>query len=316
MKLLLLTFGTAVLLALASAFTAPTSQRSQVAVISVYSTTTTSLFSSTGVEEASAPSPFIQGPRIVRDEVPIVYVYDHCPYCVRVRLALGIKNVKHNVVFLQNDDIPTPTKLIGKKIAPIFSIPEDDNLIMGESLDIIIKVDSDERYGNTGQILPSTSRTDIKDWQKSIQGLLRTLQRPRYVATGLLPEFQQIDGRHAFIKNHQLPPYEKLEWKGDGSNNNPGMEMNEKLQLYAAAIAKDPAPLLEELNEKLLELNDMVNSEYYCSSGGVSMDDIDLWSRLRSITIVKDVVWPEKLWKYMNHFSALGDVPMYDRMAL
>jgi len=65
-------------------------------------------------------SPFTQGPRIIRDELPILYVYDHCPFCVRVRLALGVKNVKHNVHFLQNDDIPTPTKLIGKKISPIF----------------------------------------------------------------------------------------------------------------------------------------------------------------------------------------------------
>ena len=71
---------------------------------------------------ASLPevSPFVQGPRIIRDELPVVYVYDHCPFCVRVRLALGVKNVKHNVNFLANDDIPTPTNLIGKKIAPIF----------------------------------------------------------------------------------------------------------------------------------------------------------------------------------------------------
>lgn len=69
---------------------------------------------------ATEATPFVQGPRIIRDELPIVYVYDHCPFCVRVRLALGIKNVKHTVQFLMNDDIPTPRKLIGKKIAPIF----------------------------------------------------------------------------------------------------------------------------------------------------------------------------------------------------
>merc|ERR1712176_640629 len=131
-------------------------------------------------------------------------------------------------------------KLIGKKIAPIFSIPEDD-LIMGESLDIIAKVDSDERFGAVNQILPSTGRTDIKAWQKSVQSLLRTLQRPRYVATGLLPEFQQLDGRHAFIKNHQLPPYSKDEWKNSGT-----MDMEEKLQLYAEAMANDPTSLIEE----------------------------------------------------------------------
>lgn len=273
---------------------------------------THSALASSGSEEAS---PFEQGPRIIRDELPVVYVYDHCPFCVRVRLALGIKNVKHLVHFLANDDIPTPTKLVGKKIAPIFSIPEDD-FVMGESLDIIEKVDSDKSFGATGQLLPATGRKDLKAWQKSVQTLLRTLQRPRYVATGLLPEFQQIDGRHAFIKNHQLPPYEKPEWKGDGTEENPGMNMEEKLKLYAEAMAKDPTALLEDLNAKLIEMDDMIFSEHHCSEGGLSMDDIDLWSRLRSITIVKGVQWPSKLRAYMDNLSVLGDVPLYDEMAL
>lgn len=187
---------------------------------------------------------------------------------------------------------------------------------MGESLDIIAKIDEDERFGTPGQILPATARKDLKAWQKSVQVLLRTLQRPRYVATGLLPEFQQIDGRHAFIKNHQLPPYEKPEWKGDRTDENPGMDMDEKLKLYAEAMAKDPAPLLEDLNAKLIELDDMVFSEHHCSEGGLSMDDIDLWSRLRSVSIIKGVKWPSKLRAYMDNFSALGDVPLYDQMAL
>ena len=57
---------------------------------------------------------------MVREQLPIVYVYDHCPFCVRVRLAMGVKNVKHLIHFLANDDIDTPTSLVGKKIAPIF----------------------------------------------------------------------------------------------------------------------------------------------------------------------------------------------------
>jgi len=187
---------------------------------------------------------------------------------------------------------------------------------MAESLDIIAKVDSDERFGATGAILPATGREEIKAWQKHVQNLLRVLQRPRYVATGLLPEFQQLDSRHAFIKNHQLPPYDKKEWKGDGTEEYPGMSMDEKLQMYAEAMAKDPAPLLEELNCKLVELDDILYCEHHCSEGGLSMDDIDLWARLRSITIVKGVQWPAKLRAYMDNLSALGDVPLYDEMAL
>mmetsp|Transcript_18141 Transcript_18141/g.23753 ORF Transcript_18141/g.23753 Transcript_18141/m.23753 type:complete len:302 (-) Transcript_18141:101-1006(-) len=257
---------------------------------------------------------FVQGERIIRDDLPVVYVYDHCPFCVRVRLALGIKNVKHTVQFMANDDIPTPTALVGKKIAPIFALPEDD-LVMGESMDIIKLVDTDPRFGAINTIKPATGREDIKKWQKSVQTLLRVLQRPRYVATGLLPEFQQLDGRHAFIKNHQLPPYEKPEWKGNDENPD-GMDMDLKLKLYAEAMAKDPASSVEELNAKLVELDDIVFSEHYCSEGGLSLDDIDLWARLRSITIVKGVEWPTKLRNYMDNLSALGDVPLYDAMAL
>lgn len=259
--------------------------------------------------------PFVKGPRVILPTLPTVYVYDHCPFCVRVRLALGIKNVKHHVNFMGNDDVETPTGLVGKKIAPIFELPSD-NLVMGESLDIIALIDSDERFGATQSILPATGRKDIKAWQKSVQTLLRTLQRPRYVATGLLPEFQQLDGRLAFVKNHQLPPYEKPEWKGDGTDENPGMDMDDKLRLYAEAMAADPAPLVEDLNARLVELDDMLYSEHHCSEGGLSLDDIDLWARLRSITIVKGVTWPAKLRWYMDNLAAMGDVPLYDEMAL
>lgn len=63
---------------------------------------------------------YVKPERVIMDDLPTVYVYDHCPFCVRVRLALGIKNVKHKINFMANDDVSTPTSLVGKKIAPIF----------------------------------------------------------------------------------------------------------------------------------------------------------------------------------------------------
>lgn len=276
-------------------------------------------------------------PRIVPNDptkTPILYVYDHCPFCVRVRLALGLKNVKHNLVFLANDDVSTPTELVGKKISPILKIPaakrtltattntedddgefndfedeEEEDFVMIESMDIIDFFENDERFGPTNILKPASGRTDLKKWQKSVQMLLRTLQRPRYVATGLLPEFQQLDSRHAFIKNHPLPPYNKDEWKA--------MEdLNEKLSIYAEAIADDPAYLIEELNAKLVALDDIVYCDMYCTEGGLSLDDIDLWARLRSVTIIQDVTWPDKLRRYMDNLSELADISLYDGLAI
>ncbi|UPQ99065.1 glutathione S-transferase [Chloropicon primus] len=200
-------------------------------------------------------------PKVVLDELPIVYAYDHCPYCVRVRLGLGLKNVKHEVVFMANDDVKKPTGLIGKKIAPIFEIP-DEKLIMGESMDIVKKIDAEEKYGSTGFFAGATDRKDIKAWMKS------------------------------------------PEWKAEEF----GQEARE--EAYAAAMAKTPE-LLPELNAALVELEKLIYSDSSCSEVGLGLDDIDLWSRLRSVTLVEGAEFQPKTLAYLNNLSEAGDVPLY-----
>jgi glutaredoxin 2 len=157
-----------------------------------------------GVRCLKAPAvPAMTVPRVVLSPLPIVYVYDHCPFCVRVRLALGLKNVKHEVRFLANDDVATPTALIGKKAVPIFQMVNE--YVMPESLDIIAKVDSDPRFGKTGFFKPMSGREDIKAWQAKVADTNRFLQRPRYMMSSILPEFQQVEGKNAFVKNHPVP---------------------------------------------------------------------------------------------------------------
>lgn len=237
----------------------------------------------------------------INAKLPELYVYDHCPFCVRVRLALGLKGIKHKINFMGNDDVETPTELVGKKIAPIW-VDEDGPMM--ESLDIIAKFDADNTFA------PASGRTDLKAWQKSVQTLMRKLQRPRYVMVPL-PEFMQKDGRDAFVNNHQMPPYEKSDWKG-----NPDMALEFKYEKYEEAFGESAA-LIPELNEKLKELDAMIYSETSCTEGiGVSYDDIDLWARLRSLTIIKGVELPPKTRAYLDHFEKAGDVPLYDTMAV
>jgi len=233
--------------------------------------------------------------------LPELYVYDHCPFCVRVRVAAGVLGVKHKLNFLGNDDVETPTALVGKKIAPIWV---DADGPMKESLEIIAKFDTE------GKIAPNSGRTDLKAWQKSVQTLMRKLQRPRYVMVPL-PEFMQKSGRDAFVANHLMPPFEKSDWKG-----NPTMALETKYEKYGEAFGQT-ASLLPELNEKLKELDTMIYSDTSCTEGiGFSYDDVDLWARLRSLTIIKGVELPPKVRAYLNHFEKMGDVPLYDAMAV
>jgi len=257
---------------------------------------------STTLSSASYTKPAL----VTLSPLPKVYVYDHCPFCVRVRLALGLKNIKHDVRFMANDDVELPTSMVGKKIAPIFEAPGRDPF--AESLDIVRWVDSDPRFGPTGTFKEMSERTDLKAWQKSVQTPLRLLQRPRYVKT-YLPEFAQKASRDAFVKNHQLPPYEKADWRSDN------LDMTTRWYFYDRSL-QDTATLVAQVNDKLKELEPLISSPECCTAGGLSLDDVDLFARLRSITIIKGIELPPKVRAYLDYFADQGDVPLYDAIAL
>jgi len=257
------------------------------------------------VSTVQTPKRLRAGPQVVETPLPKIYVYDHCPFCVRVRVALGLKNVKHEVVFMANDDFDTPKALCGKKIAPILEIPGD--LKMTESMDIVDFFEADAKYGPTGFIKPKTDRSDIKEWQKKTKDLLRLLHRPRYMMAAL-PEFHQEDSRDYFVSSHPVPPYDKPEWKAEEF----GME--KRWEEYNNAYSKSDE-LVPQLNEALVELEDLIYSEDYCTEGGLSMDDVDLWARLRSVTLVKGAKFGPKTMKYLENLAVAGDVPLYFSMA-
>lgn len=104
-----------------------------------------------------------------------LYVYDHCPYCTRVRCILGLKNVPYELVFLEYANAETPIALIGKKAAPIIQL-ENGNAF-GESSDIIKFVD--ETKNGSAILQPSTNK--FKDWISDAMPVLNKLYLPRFV---------------------------------------------------------------------------------------------------------------------------------------
>ena len=157
-------------------------------------------------------------------------------------------------------------------------------------------------------IKPKSDRDDIKAWQKKVQTLLRLLHRPRYMLSPGMPEFQQRDSRDYFVAGHQLPPYEKADWKAN-------LSIEKKWELYKEAYEQS-ATLVPELNAALVELESLIYSEECCTPGGLSMDDIDLWARLRSVTLVRGAQFGPKTMAYLKCLESMGDIPLYDKMAI
>ncbi|HGW7788476.1 TPA: glutathione S-transferase N-terminal domain-containing protein, partial [Escherichia coli] len=53
-----------------------------------------------------------------------LYIYDHCPYCLKARMIFGLKNIPVELHVLLNDDAETPTRMVGQKQVPI--LQKDD----------------------------------------------------------------------------------------------------------------------------------------------------------------------------------------------
>lgn len=93
-----------------------------------------------------------------------LYIYDHCPYCLKARMIFGLKNIPVELHVLLNDDAETPTRMVGQKQVPI--LQKDDSLYMPESMDIVHYVDKlDGKPLLTGKRSPA-----IEEWLGKVNG--------------------------------------------------------------------------------------------------------------------------------------------------
>ena len=213
-----------------------------------------------------------------------LYVYDHCPYCVRARMIFGLKNLAFEKIVLLNDDESTPVGLIGKKAVPI--LIKENGEAMPESLDIVKYVD--ENYGE--KLLNDDIRPEISEWMKTIGSYYNHLLLPRFVRLGL-PEYTTQSAVDYFIKK-------KTESIGNFEENFTNSDK------YIARLTLDLAAL-----DKLIVSADAAN-------GRLSLEDIMLFPMLRNLTCVKGLTFPSNVAKYTERMAELSQVELYSDRAV
>ncbi|KAF0700309.1 Aste57867_9122 [Aphanomyces stellatus] len=217
---------------------------------------------------------------------PRLYIYDHCPFCVRVRMICGLKGVDVDLVFLANHDEATPIGLVGSKVVPILETPE--GVVMPESMDIVRYVDT--HYGGKAILAESDKgREDLKKWIQDSADCMRRLYHPRFQA-GYFAEFAQEASRvyYKTKKEKSIGPFD-------------------------VALAKSPE-YIAALNEHLQTLESLLKKPHSVNES-ISYDDIDLFGRLRGLTIIKGVEWPPAVREYIEHMSNVSDIPLLDSIA-
>ncbi len=212
-----------------------------------------------------------------------LYIYDHCPYCVKARMIFGFKNLSFELITLLNDDVDTPTRMIGAKMVPIL---EQEGSYMPESMDIIRHIDAQ----GGAPVLVGEQSSELAAWLAESREYLYQLAMPRWVQAPL-EEFATQGARDYFTtkKEGMLGVFDGL------------MADSEALIAKANAHLKALEPLIAS--------SDAVN-------GTLSEDDIHLFAALRSLSIVKGMEYPAKIEAYRQAMAKASNIPLHDDLAL
>lgn len=197
----------------------------------------------------------------------VLYHYIHCPFCIRVRLTLGLLGIlNYQSRVLRYDDEQTPVQLSGEKMLPIFEFADKSR--SNESLLIIQKLDTNNKL-NSLEVVNNYS-TNIAPLLKTIGENVHSLAMPYWAWT---PEFDP-DSRKYFQTKKELK-------RGSFKN-----------------LIKNQKNYIEQLN---IILKDVENKlEPFYSSKSITLHDILIVSHLLGMYTVHEFQFSEKIHSYIQ----------------
>ena len=214
-----------------------------------------------------------------------LYVYDHCPFCTRARMAAALRGVATELVYLPNDDEDTPIRLIGAKQLPI--LQKEDGSHMGESLDIVRYLDRQSSLQSSGA-LDEAVRPEIQAWVDAFGDWGNRLIMPRDVQLDL-PEFA-AESSVAYFKG------KKEAW----------------LEASFEQLLQETPRYLAQAQEALRVLDGLIapNADYV-NGTHLSMEDILVFPLLRNLSMVKGVAYPDNVAHYVRTMSQATQIPLF-----
>jgi len=213
-----------------------------------------------------------------------LYIYDHCPFCVRARMIFGIQQIPVELITLANDDEATPIRLIGAKQVPI--LQKLDGSYMGESLDIVRHINAQAK-----RPISETIRPSIQAWADKVGEYYNQLLFPRSIQLGL-PEFATPAAVVYFIL------------KKEASIGTGIAQMLDKTPELLAQIHSDLQTLASQIHGDTLNGSDL------------SMEDILIFPMLRNLTMVRGIQFPAVVQDYIANMAQRSQINTYFDRAL
>ena len=212
-----------------------------------------------------------------------LYIFEHCPYCVKAMMMVQYKNLNVPFEYIQNHDVDARIEKVGANMVPI--LEKDDGSYMPESLDIVAYLD---KKGSGERLTDAKFAAEIKEWQDKMYLPSARLMYPRWMMIEL-PEFQSEEAKAWFTRN---------------KTKSIGMSFED-------AVA--------QTDEQLAELNTLFSDISWLelpSERGNRLSYVDIYPMLRNLTVVKGVKFPSQVRQYIEEVTALTGITLFDAVAV
>ena len=215
-----------------------------------------------------------------------LYIYDHCPFCVRARMIFGLRNLPVQLDYFLNDDDASPTALIGTKQVPI--LQKADGSYMAESLDIVRYIDTLSGSHHINE----TIRPEVQTWFDHFNNWGNLLITPR-IPKLKLPEFATQNAIDYFIHKKQ-----------------------DSIDSFEQYLAKT-AQYIAQAQTQLAQLSALLpENSIYLNGKDLSMEDIIIFPLLRNLSMVKGLIFPPNLLSYIQNMAKQANVNVYFDQAI
>ncbi|EKO3371181.1 GrxB family glutaredoxin [Vibrio fluvialis] len=205
-----------------------------------------------------------------------LYIYEHCPFCARVRYVAGMLNIPLEIINLAYDDDTTTNDLIGAKQVPL--LIKHNGEVMAESLDIIAYFIELAQSSESHQ--PSES---VLDWQKIAFLPLQKVGYPRW-SNMVFPEFATQSAQ--------------LAWRAK----------KETEALNFDALLQDTPNIAKEVEALIERAKSVLNLDSY--QHVTLVDEAILFSILRGFFSAAEILWDNAVKNWMESVSNKTHVPL------
>ncbi|WP_071304381.1 glutaredoxin 2 [Francisella tularensis] len=212
-----------------------------------------------------------------------IYLYHHCPYCIKVRLVADLSNFDYQMIILANDDEKAHIDRIGSKQVPF--LEKDDGTFIKESDEICKFIAKVQNF----EIVESTIDDFVKGCIADLEPHYRRIIYPR------IPhhprnecDFPTQSAKEYFINK-------KSQYIGD----------------FDALLRNPPYDSIRAINQILAKIDPFIKTPFI-NGEKFSWDDINIFPIFFILTMSKDLLEiPTNITNYIKNIEAKTNIELY-----